>query len=78
MGIASTQVQDLAFGFVEPHEVLLSQLLKTVKVSLNGIPSLWCVDFTTQLGVIHKFAEGALNPTVDVTDENIKEYQSQY
>lgn len=30
MGIASTQVQDLAFGFVEPHEVHLGPLLVCV------------------------------------------------
>jgi len=28
--VASTQVQDLAFGFVEPHEVHLGPLLKAV------------------------------------------------
>mgnify|MGYP001860250394 CR=1 FL=1 len=48
--VASTQVQDLALGFVEPHEI----------------------------DVISKFAEGALNPTVSVTDEDIEEYQSQH
>jgi len=30
MGIIMTQVQDLAFGFVEPHEVLLGPLLEPV------------------------------------------------
>jgi len=32
MGIASTQVQDLAFGFVEPHVVHLDPLLKPGQV----------------------------------------------
>jgi len=28
VGVASTQVQDLALGYVEPHEVLLGPLLQ--------------------------------------------------
>ena len=41
-----------------------------VCLSLDGIPPLRCVD--TQLVVIHKLDEGALNPTVDVIDEDVK------
>jgi len=37
VGVAATQVQDLALDCVEPHEVLLGLLLKA---SLDGIPSL--------------------------------------
>jgi len=33
---------------------------------------------TPQLGVIHRFAEIALDPTVSVIDEDIKEQWSQY
>ena len=40
--------------------------------------SLGSVNDTPQLGVIYKLAEGALNPTVDVIDEVIKEHCSQY
>jgi len=36
-------------------------------LGLNGISSLQCVNPTTFLGVIHKLAEGALNPTVHIT-----------
>lgn len=32
------------------------------------------VGCTTQLGAIPKLAEGALHPTVSVTDEDIKEH----
>ena len=55
---------DLALGFVEPHEVHLNPLLSLPR-SLNGIPSLWCADCTPQLSVVHKLAEGALDPIVD-------------
>ncbi|KAK4818354.1 hypothetical protein QYF61_011451 [Mycteria americana] len=63
--VTPTQVQDLALGVVEPHEV-----------PLDGIPSLQCIDHTTQLGVVCRLAEGALDPTVYVIDEDIKQYWS--
>ena len=50
-------------------------LLEPVWVFLNGISSLECVDHTTQLDVICKLV---LDLTVDVIDEDIKEYWSQY
>ena len=71
-GVAPTQTQDFALGLVEPHKVHMSPFLKLVQVPLNGIQSLRCVNCTTQLGVICKFDEGTLNPTVYVVDEDIK------
>ena len=78
VGIALSQVQDLAFGFVELQGVHLGSLLKPVQLPLCGIPSLWYVDCTSQLGVISKLAEGALDSTVSATDEDIKVYRSQH
>ncbi|KAK4821027.1 hypothetical protein QYF61_012113 [Mycteria americana] len=78
LGIALTHVQDFALGLAELHEFLMGPPLKPVKVPLDGIPSLQCVDCTTQLGVIGKLAEGALNPTVHVTDKDGQQHQSQY
>ncbi|KAK4831029.1 LOW QUALITY PROTEIN: hypothetical protein QYF61_014917 [Mycteria americana] len=75
-GVAPTQ--DPALGLVEPHEVPMGPLLQLVQVPLDGIPSLRRVNHTTQLGVICKLAEGALNPTVHVIDDDIKQYWSQY
>ena len=37
-----------------------------------------CVSCTTQLGVLCKLAEGALDLAVYVTDEDNKQYWSQY
>ncbi|KAK4808956.1 hypothetical protein QYF61_013590 [Mycteria americana] len=76
-GVALTQVQDPALGLVEPHEVHMGPLLELVQVPLDGIPPLRHVNCTTQLGVC-KLAEGALDPTVYVTDEDTKQYWSQY
>ena len=67
MEISAIRVQYLAFGFVEPHEVHLGPLF-------NLFGSLW----TTQLGVICRLVEGALKPTVSVTDEDVEEYQFLY
>ena len=36
-------VQDVALGFIEPHEVHLGPLLEPVQAPLDGIPALWCV-----------------------------------
>jgi len=58
--------------FAESQEILLRPLLKPVWISVDGIPSLGYVDCTTQLGVIHRLAEGALNLTVDDSDEDVK------
>ncbi|KAK4826184.1 hypothetical protein QYF61_006128 [Mycteria americana] len=64
LGIAPTQVEDLAFGFVELNGILMVTLLEPVKVPLAVIPSLRQINCTAQLGVICKLAEGALDPTV--------------
>jgi len=77
-GIALTHAQDLALGLVELHEVHTGPPLQSVKVPLNGIPSLQRVNHTTQLGVVSRLAEGALSPTVHVTNKDIKLHRPQY
>uniref|UniRef100_A0A8B9G1F8 RNA helicase n=2 Tax=Amazona collaria TaxID=241587 RepID=A0A8B9G1F8_9PSIT len=77
-GIALTKVEDLALGMVKLHQVGISPPHKRVKVPLDGIPSLQCINRTTQLGVIGKLAEGALNPTVHVTHKDVEQDRSQH
>ena len=77
LGIASAQMQALAFGLVEPQEVHTGPPLKLVQAPLDGIPSLQCVNCTTQPGVISELAEGALNPFVHFTHKDVKQCQSQ-
>jgi len=60
-GVAPTQMQDLALGLVEPHDVHTGPLTELVQVPLDGIPSFRCVSCTTQLGLICKLDEGALD-----------------
>jgi len=60
-GIALTLVQDLALDLVELHEVHMRPRLKPVNLPLHGI--LQCV------GKL----ESALNPTVHVTENDVKQ-----
>lgn len=53
------QVQDFALGLVELDDVLMGSP-ERVKVPLDGIASFQQVSCTTQLGVVHKFAEAVL------------------
>ncbi|PKU44258.1 hypothetical protein llap_5451 [Limosa lapponica baueri] len=78
LGIDLTQVQNLALGLIELHEVYAGPLLKPVKVPLDGIPSLQYVNRSTQLGVIGKLAEGALSSTIHVANKDVKWFCSQY
>jgi len=78
LGTAPTQVQDIALGLVELCVVSRGPCLKSVKVSLDGIPSFKQINGNTQFGVICKLSDGSLNPTVYVTDEGIKQCLSQY
>ncbi|PKU40440.1 solute carrier family 22 member 7- hypothetical protein [Limosa lapponica baueri] len=52
--------------------------VSSLSIPLDDILSLWCMDNTTQLGLICKFADGALNTSVYVIDKNVKEYWSQH
>ncbi|KAJ7425202.1 hypothetical protein BTVI_03787 [Pitangus sulphuratus] len=71
VSLTKSEVQD--FAFRTPFSWTLFELIQT---PLDSILSLKCVKRTTQLHIICKLAEGAFDPTFDVTDEDIK--QSQY
>jgi len=64
--VAPAWAQDLVLGVFEPLEVHTGPLLELVQVPVDGILSLRCVDCSTQLGIICKLAEGALNPAMSL------------
>ncbi|KAK4827791.1 hypothetical protein QYF61_021744 [Mycteria americana] len=66
-----------ALDRIIPQPVLKLRIAPT-QVPLDDILSFRCVNCTTQLGVVCKLAEGALNLTVNVIDENIERHWSQY
>ncbi|GAB0199310.1 feather keratin 1-like [Grus japonensis] len=71
--IAPSHVPDLALGLGEGAEFHMGPfLLMPVKIPLDTIPSLKCIRCILQFDVMHKLAEGALNPTTYVVDEDMK------
>ena len=55
----------------------MGPLLLPVQVLLNAFPSFQGTDCTTQLGVLCKLDEGALDAVVCVTDKDVEEHWSQ-
>ena len=78
LGVALSHVQDFALGLAEPHEVCTGPPLKPVQDPLDGIPFLQRVNHTSQLGVVGRLAESALDPTVHVAGKDVKQWWSQY
>ncbi|KAK4815300.1 hypothetical protein QYF61_026205 [Mycteria americana] len=72
-GVVVTQVQDPALGLVEPHTTGLSPSIQPVQVPLQSLPTLQQINTPTQLGVLCKLTEGALDPFVQIIDKGIKQ-----
>lgn len=65
-------------ALVELFVVLVSPFPQPAQIPLTSSPALYCTDDSPQLGVLRKLAESALLPTIQVINENIKHYWSQY
>ena len=50
----------------------MGPLFKFVQIPLNGITSFCYINCITQLGVVCKLAEGALDPTISISDKDIE------
>ncbi|KAK4827087.1 LOW QUALITY PROTEIN: hypothetical protein QYF61_014189 [Mycteria americana] len=66
-GVVATQVQDLALGLVEPQTIGPSPSIQP------SLPTLKQINTPTQLGVVYKLTEGALDPFVQIIDKDIKQ-----
>ncbi|KAK4816650.1 hypothetical protein QYF61_019627 [Mycteria americana] len=77
-GVAVAQVQDLALGLVEPHTIGLGPLIQPVQVPLQSLPTLKQINTPTQLGVVCKLTEGALDPFVQIIDKDVKQNWPQH
>lgn len=62
-------MEDLALVLVELHEACMAP---SVKVPLDGIPSLYNVSCTTQPSAALRLSEDAPNTTVHIANENNK------
>jgi len=76
-GIVVTEVQDASLSLVESHTVDLSPSIRPVQIPLQSLTTLKEIDTPTQLGVICKLTEGALNPLIQIIDKEIKQNQTQ-
>ncbi|KAK4832542.1 hypothetical protein QYF61_023874 [Mycteria americana] len=72
-GVVVTQVQDPALGLVKPHTIDLGPLIQPVQVPLQSLPTLKQINTPTQLGVVCKLTEGALNPLIQIIDKDVKQ-----
>ncbi|KAK4830416.1 hypothetical protein QYF61_010947 [Mycteria americana] len=77
-GVAVAQVQDLALGLVKPHTIDLSPSIQPVQVPLQSLPTLQQINTPTQLGVVCKLTESALDPFVQIIDKDIKQNWPQH
>ncbi|KAK4814185.1 hypothetical protein QYF61_011908 [Mycteria americana] len=77
-GVIVAQVQDPALGLVEPHTVGLSPSIQPVHIPLQSLPTLKQINTPTQLGVICKLTEGALDPFIQIIDKDSKQDWPQY
>ncbi|KAK4810277.1 hypothetical protein QYF61_015307 [Mycteria americana] len=71
-GVVVTQVQDPTLGLVEPHTIDLGPSIQPVQVPLQSLPTLQQINTPTQLGVVCKLLEGALDPPIQIIDKDIK------
>ncbi|KAK4823743.1 hypothetical protein QYF61_006012 [Mycteria americana] len=77
-GGAVAQVQDLALGLVKPHTIDLGPSIQPVEVPLQSLPALQQINTPTQLGVICKLAESALDPFIQIIDKDVKQNWPQH
>ncbi|KAK4811285.1 hypothetical protein QYF61_023337 [Mycteria americana] len=77
-GVAVAQVQDLALGLVKPHTIHPSPSIQPVQVPLQSLPTLQQINTPTQLGVVCKLTEGALDPFVQIIDKDVKQNWPQH
>ena len=60
------EVQDPALGLIEANASGLSPTIQPVQIVLQGLPIARQVDTSSQLGVICKLTESALNPLIQI------------
>ncbi|KAK4830406.1 hypothetical protein QYF61_010937 [Mycteria americana] len=77
-GVAAAQVQDLALGLVKPYTIDLGPSIQPVQVPLQSLPTFQQINTPTQLGVICKLAESALDPFIQIIDKDIKQNWPQH
>jgi len=76
--VVVTNAQDPALGLVELHPTGLSSVIQPVQISLYSLPALRQINSSSQLGVICKLTEGALNPLIQIINKDIEQNRPHY
>ena len=77
-GVVVAKEQDPAFGLVEPHPIGFSPAIQPFQIPLSGLATLRQINASSQLGVICKLTEGALNALIQVINKDIEEDRPQH
>lgn len=73
-GAVPPQVQDFALPLAQLHEVQVSPFLQP----LDGSTTLWWISHSSQFYVICKLAGGTLCPIIQIVNEDVKQYWTQF
>ena len=76
MGLLRLKCRDLALDLVETYTIHLGPLIQSVQIPLQSLPAIKQINTPTQLGVICKIPEGALNPLIQIIDKDVKPDQT--
>ena len=68
-GVGVTKVQDLTLDLLKTHTIGLSSSIQPVQIPLS-FPTLRQINISSQLGVICKLNEGALNLLIQITNRS--------
>ncbi|TRZ22684.1 hypothetical protein HGM15179_004392 [Zosterops borbonicus] len=77
-GVVVAKMQDLELDLVKPCITVLGPSIQLVQVPLQGPPTLQQIDTRSQLGVICKFADGGLDPLIQIISKDIKQDWAQH
>lgn len=71
-GIVPPQGLDVAFAFVDLHEVTISPFLQKTQIWLNGSATAWCISHYSQISIICKPDECLLWLIVQVINRDVR------
>jgi len=72
------KVQDPIFGLVELHLIGFSPAIQPAQIPLQGLAIPRQINTSSQLGVICKLTEGALNALIQVINKDTEENRPQH
>ncbi|KAJ7416598.1 hypothetical protein WISP_70074 [Willisornis vidua] len=77
-GVVVAKGQDPTLGLVELHTLGFSPFIQLVQIPLQSPPTLQQSNTPPQLGAICKFANGRLNPLIQIINKDIKQDWTQH